>query len=327
MSGPARRGATSAAVTFASGTPRPRFASSACSATRSATAGVGVPCWSGQGGSAWRCDPPFGVRSPERSRSAVTLSAPASCVGAGVAVIGAGPAVHAARPSASATAARRALTPVATLGARSVGARGALRVHVGQRILGPRVRLALRLRDGLLDLVRELHADRLEVRLTRARAEEVLASPLHRVAGLPLLDLLLGPVAAVVVVGRMRLVAVALQLDERGPFARARVIGGKPGLLVAVEDVHPVGDVSRHRVRGGAVRDVGHGHLLLEARGYREKVVLDDEDDGQLVDRGEVRGLVEVTRACRGLAAEREDDALLLAVAEGEGEAHRVGEL
>jgi hypothetical protein len=125
----------------------------------------------------------------------------------------------------------------------------------------------------------------------------------------------------------VRLVAVALELDKGGASAGARVLHRLLGLIKGVEHVHPVGDEPADPIPRGLVRDVRDGHLLLEARGDREQVVLDDEDDGQLVDRGEVDGLVEVAGAGRGVAAEREDDVLLFQVADRERKAHGMREL
>jgi hypothetical protein len=76
-------------------------------------------------------------------------------------------------------------------------------------------------------------------------------------------------------------------------------------LVIRIENVHAVGDEAANAVARGLVRDVRHGHLLLETRRDREQVVLDDEDDRQLVDRREVDRLMKVTWARRCVAAER----------------------
>src|SRR5438132_10932176 len=271
--------------------------------------GLADACWSAHSSIASRCGPPFGEREPERSSKAVTLYVPGSRVGTGVGVSAGLGCVQAASSRASASVSAR----TRALGARAVGKRRVRRVHVGRGVLGPGVRLALRLRDRLLDLVRELRADRLEVLLGNPGGEQVREGTLHGIPRAPLLDLLLRPVAAVVVVRGVRLIAIALQLDEARPLAGAGVVGRELRLLVAVEQVHPVGDEPRHRVRSSLLGDVLHRGLLLDARGDREEVVLDDEDHRELVHRGEVGGLVEVPRARGGAAIEREDDEGLLA--------------
>src|SRR3989442_1914391 len=210
------------------------------------------------------------------------------------------------------------------LRARAVGDWRALRVNVLRGVLGPRIRLALSLGDRALDLVCERRADSLELGFARTCGEEILARALQRVAGAPLLDLLVRSVAAVVVVRGVRLVAVALELDEARSATATRPIRREPGLLVAVEDVHAVRDGAGHRVRRRLLRDVLDGGLLLETSRDREEVVLDDEDHGKLVHRREVRRLVEVSRARRAVAAEGENDLPLLPQLERERQAHGV---
>src|SRR5438093_1530644 len=191
------------------------------------------------------------------------------------------------------------------LGARAVGERLALRVHVAGRVLGARVGLGLGLRDGGLDLGVKIRAYLRELVLAGADLEEVAARVVYGILRHPLAHFLFGAVARVVVVGRVWLEAIALQLDERRTAARPRDRDGLLGLRVGLEHVHAIGDEARHRVGRRLVGDVLRRHLPLEPRRNREEVILDDEHHRQLVHRREVRGLVEVARARRRVAAER----------------------
>src|SRR5439155_66875 len=212
-------------------------------------------------------------------------------------------------------------------GARAVGERLALRVHVAGRVLGARVGLGLGLRDGGLDLGVKIRAYLRELVLAGADLEEVAARMVDGILRHPLAHFLFGAVARVVVVGRVWLEAIALQLDERRTTTRARDRDGLLRLRVRVEHVHAVGDEARHRIGRRLVGDVLRRHLPLEPRRNREEVVLDDEHHRQLVHGREVRRLVEVARARRRVAAEGEDDVRLLAVTDRQGEADGVREL
>ena len=102
--------------------------------------------------------------------------------------------------------------------------------------------------------------------------------------------------------------AEALGLDEERPRASAGLIDGWPHGLVDGDGVKPIDDSALDAVGRGAVGDVGDGHLLLGALGDGVAVVLDEEDDGQLVDGGEVERLVEVATAGAALATAGEGD-------------------
>src|SRR5439155_20055360 len=129
---------------------------------------------------------------PERSSSAVTLSAFGSRVGTGVGLADGFAAVHAPRSRTSAT------TSGAVLGARSIRKRIVRGVHVRRRVLRTRIGLALSLRDGLLDLIAERGAHRFELFLGNTGREEVGNPPHDRTLGHQCLDSLLGLVAALV---------------------------------------------------------------------------------------------------------------------------------
>src|SRR6266550_732946 len=138
----------------------------ATSVILSFTRGVPEACWSAQSWSASRCGPPLGVRAPERSSSAVTLSALGSRVGVGAGVAEGFAAVHALRRRTIASV--RATRPAA-LGARPIRKRIVRGIHVPRRVLRARIRLALGLLDRFFDLVGEPCADRLELLLRDAR--------------------------------------------------------------------------------------------------------------------------------------------------------------
>src|SRR5207248_1652259 len=100
------------------------------------------------------------------------------------------------------------------LRARAVGKRGVLGVHVLCGIFRLWIRLALGLRDGAFDLVGKRCAERIEVCLGHARREQVRVRALHRVLRAPLLDLLLGPIPAVVIVGGVGLDRKSTRLNS-----------------------------------------------------------------------------------------------------------------
>src|SRR5688572_33029617 len=152
--------------------------------------------------------------------------------------------------------ASRAARPRTTLGAGAVGARSLLGVHVLDRVLGPRVRLALRLRYRGLDLGVELATDRVELLALHTLLPQVFARAVERVLRHPLADLVFRAIAAVVVIGRVRLVAVALELHQRRTSARACALDGLPRLIKGVEHVHAVGDEPSDPITRGLVGDV-----------------------------------------------------------------------
>src|SRR5205814_10613251 len=135
------------------------------------------------------------------------------------------------------------------LSARPIRKRVVRRIYVRRGVLRAWVWLAFGLLDRLLDLVGEFYADRLELLLGDTGREEIGEGALHRVFGAPFVDFLLRAVAAVVVVARVRLVAVALELDKARALSRALVICRDLRPFVAIQHAHPVGDMTRHRVR------------------------------------------------------------------------------
>src|SRR3989442_2472471 len=185
----------------------------ATSTMRRRRRGDPVVCWSAQSCSASRWGPPLGARGPETSSSALSLSDPGSRVGAGVGVLEGFAAAQAEIAIATANASIRRCMGRASLGARSVRQRVVRRIHVSRRIFGTRVGLALGLHDRALDLVGQRDADLFELLIGHARRQQVLTGALDGIPRSPLLDLLLGAVPSVVAVRRVRLIAVALELD------------------------------------------------------------------------------------------------------------------
>ena len=122
----------------------------------------------------------------------------------------------------------------------------------------------------------------------------------------------------------MAVVAVGIDLEERGPQdSWARSIGDL-GLGADLVDVLAVDHVPLHGIALGAV-----GEAILERRGaleagaHRVSVVLDDVDDRQAQERGQVQRLVERTLVHRAVAEIAEAAALDALVFECEGDAER----
>ena len=102
--------------------------------------------------------------------------------------------------------------------------------------------------------------------------------------------------------------AVGLALEERrAPAGTRRRHRGCRGVAHR-EGVHPVDDLRRHAVGLRALGDVGHARDPGVRRRSTVEVVLADEDDRQLLDRGEVEPLVEGTLVGRALAEEADRD-------------------
>ena len=161
--------------------------------------------------------------------------------------------------------------------------------------------------DGLVDLLACLGGPLLGLLPgERAGLEEARAEAVDRVVARPLLDLGARAVAAVVVARGVGDEAVGLGLDQLRAVAAARLLHAPAHLLVDGEDVVAVDGRGGDVVAAGALGDVADGHLLLAGLGDRVAVVLAEEDHGQLVDGGEVHGLVEV--ALRGGALAEVDD-------------------
>ena len=177
-----------------------------------------------------------------------------------------------------------------------------------RRLAGPvlavdPVRRALRVRVRLrLGVVRRVVDDRAELGRERglhlvgqdARLEQLRAEDRQRVVGLALRELVLGAVLRLLVVGRVRGEPGHLRLDEGRAAAASRAVDGLAARRIAGEDVGAVHDDAGDPVAGRAHGDVLDRQLLLGRDADRVAVVLDDEHERQLVDRGEVERLVDV---------------------------------
>ncbi len=90
----------------------------------------------------------------------------------------------------------------------------------------------------------------------------------------------------------MALHAIGLALEKRGPPAQARPIHGRAGGLVHGESVVPVHDFAGNPVPGSLVGERPRRALFFVGRRVRPSVELHDEDERQLLHRGEVQALV-----------------------------------
>jgi len=93
--------------------------------------------------------------------------------------------------------------------------------------------------------------------------------------------------------------------------------------LVDREDVAARDAPRRDAIGFGALDDVDLGHPVPDVRVDRVVVVLADEEDRQLLQRREVRGLVENALVHGALAEENADDRVRFALFQREGVAER----
>src|SRR5215216_3531847 len=141
---------------------------------------------------------------------------------------------------------------------------------------------------------------------------EILLETDYRVLQAPLLDLLALAIPSVVVVGGVGGQAVGPGLDQGRTLAPACPVYGLFRRLVDREDVVAVHLDPREVVTLGPSGDRAR-HLQRRGDGDGVDVVLDKEDDGQVVDAGEVHRLVPVALAGRGLAAAGQHHPILAA--------------
>ncbi len=140
--------------------------------------------------------------------------------------------------------------------------------------------------------------------------QEPVAADAQRVALPPGGDLVLGLVGLGVALV-VSVPAVGLGLEQDGSAAVAARGGGLLGGRVDRVGVVAVDGVGLDPVRGGAVGDAGHTRHPAAVAELGVDVVLADEDDGQVPDRGEVHGLVEGALVDRAFAEEGDGDAFL----------------
>src|SRR5213076_2120576 len=127
-----------------------------------------------------------------------------------------------------------------------------------------------------------------------ALVEQPLLEPLEAVVLGELVDLLLRPVATLVVLGRVRAEAVDHALDEGWPLACPGAGDRLLGDVVARDRVATVHGHPWKAVAGSPLRDVLDRVLLAHRGRDRKPVVLAHEDLWQLVYRREVESLVRV---------------------------------
>src|SRR5579885_3643710 len=169
---------------------------------------------------------------------------------------------------------------------------GLLSIHVSAQGLRRRLRTRLGEGNGVVDrgdralakVVVELTIQ--DPPLLKEPTEEV-----ERIATARQLQILGWPIAAVVVVARMRRQAVDPRVDQRRTAAGAGALQGLDRRVVDGERIGAVDGDARHPIRGGTLGDGGHAHLLLAGHRDRPAVVLADEDDRQAVNAGEVESL------------------------------------
>lgn len=162
--------------------------------------------------------------------------------------------------------------------------------------------------DGLA-----LFDDFVDISFAEAAAvgEEVLLEEGDGVALLDGFDLVLG--AVFLGVGHaVALVAVGEQVDEGGAAGFAAAIDQGLEVVVDVEDVHAVDLDAFHSVGGGFLLEVvGHGCAAFDGGAHGVAVVLDDEDDGDAPEAGEVHAFVESALVEGTVAEVGEGDFLL----------------
>src|SRR5205823_4989361 len=152
-----------------------------------------------------------------------------------------------------------------------------------------------------LDIVLELLQPLLAVALLleeRARAHE-------RVALLVLFELRLRAVLRGIA-HRVSAEAIRAHLDERRQRELARALHRLADLLLHLEHVVREEAIAIDAVAERLHRDVLDAHRARERSAHRVLVVLADEDDGELPQRGERHALVESRDRHRALAEEAE---------------------
>jgi len=92
------------------------------------------------------------------------------------------------------------------------------------------------------------------------------------------------------------------ELEQGGSVAATRMVDGFFCVPQHAENVVSERDVAVDVERGSAVRHFGDGHLFVDRCGVGELVVLDDDDEGKLVNGREVQPFVEIAGAGSAVA-------------------------
>ena len=179
--------------------------------------------------------------------------------------------------------------------------------------------------DAGLDEGGDLGVDRRQL-ATVAGGDEAGAKPRQRVAGGVTLGLA-GKHVVAGVVGSVAAEAHGVRLDQDGAGGGADLGDGGGESAGAGLDIGRVEREALHAVAGGAAPELGAGReLFADRRGVGVAVVLDDEDDGQREQRGEVERLVDVAGARGAVAEERKPDGGPAEAALGVRGARHIGE-
>ena len=104
--------------------------------------------------------------------------------------------------------------------------------------------------------------------------------------------------------------AVGAVLHEPRPLAAPDRRGRPPGSGLHLHHVHAIDHLGGDAVALGMPMDVGFGFRALQRRTHGVAVVLADEQDGELPQRGEIEGLVEFAFCRRAFAEEAAGDSI-----------------
>ncbi len=195
----------------------------------------------------------------------------------------------------------------------------------GRRVgLGPRLGALARLVDLCLDLGAEPLLDLVG---QHAKGAQLVGEERQRVLCLEPRDLLRIAIAALVVVRRVAGQAHDAGLDQRGALAGTCSLMGIPRGRIAAQDVSTLHGHAGESVSRGPSRDREAGDLLVQRDADRVAVVLADEDHRQLVDAGEVHGLVDLALVGGALSEVGDGHHVVAAHPGAHRDAHRVQHL
>ena len=195
---------------------------------------------------------------------------------------------------------------------RLLGGRFRINAHQGF----PRIRRSGAFGEigGVIDLAHDARVDGLDLRV---RDAEVRPQHPHVaidwiVLGRPFLDLASGHVRLIVVL-RMAFAAIGNQLDQGHAVASAGVIDCGLRHVVGGQHVVAVGLKSQDAVPDRLVDEKLCRGLLMRRRRVGVAVVLNDDNEGAPLDRGEIDALVKRTGAGGAVADIHQTDAILTA--------------
>src|SRR5215510_9557724 len=91
--------------------------------------------------------------------------------------------------------------------------------------------------------------------------------------------------------------AKGLALNEAGTFVAASSFNRGAGLFIHGQDIVAVHSNTRHSVCLSSDGDILYRHLLLNGGGIGVLVIVTDEDNGDLLNRRQIKPLVPVSSA------------------------------